>query len=77
MKTAVIKNGTFTVVSKTINVTVKFGPAILRCEVQKGTTPLGNKYRSKPQWWIKLNDLPWLTGPMSARDIRKYYTETP
>ena len=65
--------GPFVSVSKTIRAVLKFGPATLRCESQKGVLPLGGKYRTRPQWWIKLDGSPCAMGPWTAAAIRKYY----
>ena len=73
MKTSRKNYGPFTVVSRTIRATLRRGEATLRCDVQKGTTPMGRKYRTQTSWWIQFDHSPCAMGPWDADGIRKYF----
>jgi hypothetical protein len=73
MKTETRNYGVFKVNCKTIRAALKFGMATLRCEVQRGTTPLGRSYRTAKSWWIKLDSSPCASGPWTADAIRKFH----
>jgi len=65
--------GPFNTITRSIRASLKFGPATLKCEVQRGTTPMGRDYRMAPQWWIKFDKDPYASGPWSADLIRECY----
>jgi hypothetical protein len=67
--------GPFRVLSKSIRATLKRGQATLKCEVQKGKTPMGRSYQLAPQWWIKMDSSPCASGPWTADAIRKYHAQ--
>jgi len=73
MKTSRRSNGMFSVVSKEIAFESRFGKATLRCEAQRGLTPMGRRYALKPRWWIKLESGCSFSGPWMKEAIRKHY----
>lgn len=65
-------HGPFQCVDKTITATLKGKLATLRCNIQKGVTPMGRNYKMRPQWWVKFQGSPCAMGPWSADSIRKH-----
>lgn len=73
MKTTTKNYGPFQVQAKSIEAKLKNGFALLTCNRQSGTTPLGKKYNMRSQWFIKFQNNPCAMGPWSAEAIRSYF----
>ena len=73
MKTTTKNHGPFQVQAKSIEAKLKNGFALLTCNRQSGTTPLGKKYTMRSQWFIKFQNNPCAMGPWSAEAIRSYF----
>jgi hypothetical protein len=69
--TTITKNyGPFEVRKKSIEAKLKNRSAILTCERQSGITPMGRKYKTRLQWFIKFQGDPCAMGPWSSKMIR-------
>lgn len=68
--------GPFQVTVRSIRAMLKSGQATLRCEVQRGHTPMGRTYLSGPKWFIKFDNEPCDSGAWTADAIRKHFTGT-
>ena len=73
MKTTTKNYGPFEVRAKSIKAKLKNGFALLTCNRQSGTTPLGKKYNMRSQWFIKFENNPCAMGPWSSEAIRSYF----
>lgn len=69
--------GPFRVVARTIRAKLEFGWANLRCGVQIGRTPLGRRYRTAPQWFVRFDGSPCAAGPFTADSIRRFTSASP